>query len=187
MRKTFEFHVNAGPHEIPTNLARAPNAGLVESTLVHTRWKISAIIATIGAVVVVAGCSSNHSPSSAPSSGSARGGGGGLKTVSNCLSSHGADPSSLNGLLSGTPITATASQLAALRTASTQCESAVPAKLRRGLSSTVTCLDRHGYHLDSNAPLSALFSLDLSKSAVATAVTTCSTALSRGPSTSAGS
>lgn len=98
--------------------------------------------------------------------------------MSNCLSSHGADPSSLDGLLSGSPVTASTSQLGDLRSASKACESTVPAKLKHGLSSTVACLDRHGYHLDSNAPLSALFSLDLSNSTVGTAVTNCSRALS---------
>lgn len=134
------------------------------------------LAAAIAAGLVFTACSSNHSPSSAKSSGSA-GGGGGLKTVSKCLSSHGADPSSLNGLISGSPITATSAQLAALRRASKACDSSVPSKLKRGLSSTVRCLDLHGYHLDSNAPLSALFSLDLSKSSVLTAVTGCSAAL----------
>jgi hypothetical protein len=151
---------------------------------VHTRGNITAVIATIAAGLVLTACSSSHSPSPATSSKSR---GGGLKTVSNCLSSHGADPSSLNGLLSGSPITATPARLTALRGASKACESSVPAKLKGGLSSTVSCLDRHGYHLDSDTPLSALFSLDLSKSTVTTAVTNCSAALSSRASRSAGS
>jgi hypothetical protein len=154
---------------------------------VHTKWTITALTATIAAALTLTACSSSHSPSPTPSSKSGAGGGGGLKTISNCLSSHGADPSSLGGLISGSPVRATSAQLVALRAASKACESSVPPRIKRGLTSTVSCLDRRGYHLDASAPLSALFSLDVSKSAVASALTGCSAALSSRASSSAGS
>ena len=150
----------------------------------QTRWTTTALTGAITAGLVLTGCSSGTSSPSAPSSKAGR---GGLKAVSNCLSSHGADPAGLNGLLTGTAITATASQLAALRGASKACESSVSGKLKRGLSATVACLDQHGYHLNQNAPLPALFSLDLSRPAVATAVTNCSAALPSRASKSTGS
>jgi hypothetical protein len=153
---------------------------------VHTSWKTTALAATVAAGLALTACSSSHSPSPATSSAS-RSGAGGLKAVSNCLRSHGADASSLDGLLSGSPITATSAQLAAVRAASRACDSTVPAKLERGLSSTVSCLDRHGYHLDAHAPLSALFSLDLSRSTVVAAITDCSAALSTRAPKPAGS
>ena len=153
----------------------------------HTRWKITGLTATIAAGFVLAACSSSHSSSPATSSKSGGRGGGGLEAISNCLSSHGADPSSFTGLIGGGPITATPAQLDVLRTASKACDASVPPKIKRGLSSTVSCLDRHGYHLDANAPLSALFSLDLSNSAVAASVTSCSAVLSKRASKSVGS
>jgi hypothetical protein len=144
---------------------------LPQEILVHTHWK-AALSAAIVAGLTLSACSSNNSAPS-PSSSSRR---GGLKAISNCLSDHGADPTSLNGLLSGTPITATASQLGALRSAGRACESAVPVKQEKSLAATVTCLNGRGYHLDAGAPLESLFSLDLSRASVSAAVTKCAAA-----------
>jgi hypothetical protein len=144
---------------------------------VRSTWKTTTLAATIAAgLVLTAGCSSKHSATLSASSPGARR--SGLKAITSCLSGHGADPTGLNGLLTGTPISVSASQLTALRSASKACESAVSTKLKQGLSTTVTCLNGHGYHLDASSPLSSLFSLDLSRTAVSTTVTTCAAGLS---------
>ena len=95
-----------------------------------------------------------------------------IKTVSTCLTSHGADPSALVGVFSGSGAL-TSAQLDALRTASAACASTVPANLNDQASSLSSCLAQAGYHPTGANPLSRMFSLDLTNPAVDAALKTC--------------
>jgi hypothetical protein len=132
---------------------------------------------TLLAGLALTACSSSSHPSTSSSGSTAKSLRKDIKQVGQCLSSHGADPSGLTGLLTGTPITVTGTQLTRLRSASTACDSSLPASLKQRLATTITCLDRSGSHLDAGAPLRSLFTLDLSSPKVTAEVKACAPAL----------